>query len=135
MERPSGITALGSISATVGVLMLAAGAFLLIVSALADTEKSWGLNFFMGAFAVLMIIVSVPQIVVGVGLLRMKNWARILALIGSVISLFGLPLELKLVLQHPLLSIYSIARAAFDIWLLVYLLSPRVKQAFGATGI
>jgi hypothetical protein len=135
MERPSAITALGSISTTVGILMLAGGAFLLIAGALANTEKWWGYNVFMGAFGVLIMVTSIPQIVIGVGLLRMKNWARVLALICSVVSLFGLMLDLKVALQHPLLSIYSIAQAAFDVWLLVYLLSPRVKQAFGATGI
>ncbi len=135
MERPSGITALGSIATTLGILMLAGGTFLLIAGALANTEKWWGYNVFMGAFGVLIIIMSIPQIVVGVGLLRMKNWARILALVCSVLSLLSLTLHLTLALRNPVAGAYTIVQGAFDIWLLVYLLSPPVKQAFGATGI
>jgi hypothetical protein len=135
MERPPGITALGSISAVVGILMLAGGTWLLLVSIHAHPAQTWGLNYFLGAFAVILMLFSIPQIVVGVGLLRMKNWARILALLGSATNIVALVFQLKLAMILPVLSLYLIVRAVLDVWLLVYLLSPRVKQAFGATGI
>ncbi len=135
MERPPGITALGSISAVVGILMLAGGTWLLLISIHADPAQTWGLNYFLGAFAVILMLFSIPQIVVGVGLLRMKNWARILALLGSATSIVALVFQLKLAMILPMLSLYLIVRAVLDVWLLVYLLSPRVKRAFGATGI
>ena len=38
-----------------------------------------------------MIVVSIPGIIGGIGLLKYKNWARILVLIISAIGLLNVP--------------------------------------------
>jgi hypothetical protein len=43
-------------------------------------------------FALLLLILSIPSIVAGIGLLCFKPWARILALVISVLHLFNIPI-------------------------------------------
>ncbi|MBN2318135.1 MAG: hypothetical protein JXR49_03625 [Acidobacteria bacterium] len=45
-----------------------------------------------GSIAVLMLLVSVPSIIAGIGLLQFKYWAKILTIIISVLHLFNFPL-------------------------------------------
>jgi hypothetical protein len=42
--------------------------------------------------ALFLLIVSVPSIIAGIGLLYLKPWARILALVISVLHLFNIPI-------------------------------------------
>jgi hypothetical protein len=42
--------------------------------------------------ALFLLIVSVPSIIAGIGLLYFKPWARILALVISVLHLFNIPI-------------------------------------------
>jgi hypothetical protein len=42
--------------------------------------------------ALLLLILSVPSIIAGIGLLYFKSWARILALVISVLHLFNIPI-------------------------------------------
>ena len=56
----------------------------------------------VGSFAVfLFALMGVPKIIAGIGLLKKKEWARILTLIVSFISLLNIPLGTAL-------GIYSI---------------------------
>ena len=51
----------------------------------------------VGAFVlVALLITSVPSIVAGIGLLKFKDWARILAVILSALHLFNVPLGMAL---------------------------------------
>jgi hypothetical protein len=45
-----------------------------------------------GVMALLLLVISIPSIIAGIGLLYFKPWARILALIISVLHLFNIPL-------------------------------------------
>jgi hypothetical protein len=133
-QRPAGITVIGTLGAVLRALMLAGGVFLLIVGATANTEKTWGLNFFLGAFAIIMIIVSIPSLVTSIGLLRLKTWARVLAIGGSALGVFAVVTGLKLLPSSPYIGLFLALRSGFDVWILIYLLKPEVKQAFGATS-
>ena len=44
-----------------------------------------------GAIAVLMLLMSAPSIITGIGLLQTKYWAKILTIILSVLYLFNVP--------------------------------------------
>jgi len=55
-------------------------------------------SIFVGA---LVVLISVPGIVAGIGLLSLKSWARVLAIILSVLNLPGFPIG-------TLLGIYSL---------------------------
>lgn len=68
--------------------------FLGIGLVLATTDEAEA----MGIFAVIatvvgvfLLLVSVPGLIGGIGLLKQQNWARILVLILSVLQLFNVP--------------------------------------------
>jgi hypothetical protein len=42
--------------------------------------------------AAALVIMSVPSIIAGFGLLKMKNWARVLTIILDALNLFGFPI-------------------------------------------
>jgi len=86
-------SALGFIVA-VGVATLMSGAGLLafvtdnVEGALAHTI----LNSVSVLLMILAFVVCVPGIIAGVGLFKLRNWARILALIVSVLNVFRIPI-------------------------------------------
>jgi len=62
----------------------------------------WIVGVSLGAF---LIIVSIPGVIAGIGLLKYKNWARILTLIISAIDLLNIP--------------FGTALGIYSIWALV----------------
>jgi hypothetical protein len=62
---------------------------------------------------VVLIILSIPGIIAGIGLLKRKEWARILTLILSVLSLINFPI--------------GTAIGAYSIWAMV---QPEVVELF-----
>jgi hypothetical protein len=63
--------------------------------------------------AVLFIVLSIPGIIAGIGLMKRKEWARILSLILSVLDLINFPV--------------GTAIGAYSIWVLV---QPEVIEQF-----
>jgi hypothetical protein len=45
-----------------------------------------------GSLSIFLLIVSAPAIIAGIGLLRFKPWARILAFVISVLHLLNFPI-------------------------------------------
>jgi nitrogen fixation/metabolism regulation signal transduction histidine kinase len=90
-------------------LMLVIGVFLLIFlaglgvfssAAAEDATPFWVLTlvaFFVGG---LMVVLALPGLLAGIGLLRRKEWGRILALIVAVFDLLNFPIG-------TLIAIYS----------------------------
>ena len=68
--------------------------FVLVVSGIVsqDEEAMWILSIIGVAVGFFLIIISIPSIIGGIGLLKRKNWARILILIVSAIDLLNVPL-------------------------------------------
>jgi hypothetical protein len=62
----------------------------------------WIIGVSVGSF---LIIISVPGVIAGIGLLKFKNWARILVLIISAIDLLNIP--------------FGTALGVYSIWVLV----------------
>jgi hypothetical protein len=88
----------GAIGALGGVviLMIFGGAYG-IVGAVAHQkpEASIALPFIAivgGVIALLLLVFSAPSIVAGVGLIFFKPWARILAIVVSILHLLNIPL-------------------------------------------
>lgn len=65
---------------------------------------------------VVLIILSIPGIIAGIGLMKRKEWARILTLILSVLSLVNFP--------------FGTALGVYSIWALV---QPEVIEQFKTT--
>lgn len=57
-----------------------------------DMEAEFVLNIIGSSLAVFFAIISVPGIIGGVGLLKRKEWARILVIIISALDLLNFPL-------------------------------------------
>jgi hypothetical protein len=70
-----------------------------------DPEAMWILTTVGTCLGLFFLILSIPGIIGGIGLLKKKNWARILILIISAIDLFNIPI--------------GTALAIYSIWVLV----------------
>ncbi len=78
-----------------------------------DPDAEIVLTIVSNVIMVLLIILSLPGIIAGIGLFKRKEWARILTLIISVIDLFNIPL--------------GTAVGVYSIWALV---QPEVVEQF-----
>jgi Ni,Fe-hydrogenase I cytochrome b subunit len=57
-----------------------------------DHEAEIVLSIIANVLMIVMVILSIPSIIAGIGLFKRKEWARILTLIISVLDLFNFPL-------------------------------------------
>jgi phage shock protein PspC (stress-responsive transcriptional regulator) len=78
-----------------------------------DHNGSTVLSMIADIIAIVFIIISFPGIMAGLGLYKRKEWARILTLILSVISVFSFP--------------FGTAIGVYSIWALI---QPEVVQEF-----
>ncbi len=132
--RPTGITILGVLAIIAGVLGLCggvgglAGGALLAGSgaALAGTQaaQATGMVFF---YSIVLLVLGVADIVLGVGFLQVKPWAWTL---GIVLQVAGIAFDVFGIVTTGSIfgNVISIAISAF---ILYYLFTPAVKQAFG----
>jgi hypothetical protein len=81
-----------------------------------DEQAQFILSIVSRALAGFIFFMSIPGLVAGIGLFKRKEWARILALIISVISLLNFPL--------------GTAVGVYSIWALV---NPEVVDQFKQT--
>ena len=142
MERPTGVTIL-AVLYFIGAAFLGLCGILFIVggSMLSGLAHGGGLGsalFAMGGVVVggIFLVLAMLDLAIGIGFIKLQNWARILAIILIGIGvLFGL-LSLAGLLAHPmiLVLVFRLIFLAIEIWILVYLFKPHVKQAFGAAG-
>lgn len=87
-----------------GVVLIAAGALGLLAAAIVFWAVAGGALFsgdmtaiattttIAGLIGGLIAVLSIPEIIAGIGLLKKQNWARIMALILSVINLLEIPI-------------------------------------------
>jgi len=85
---------LGALSGIV-ILIIFGGAFG-IVEAVSQhqMEAAMALPFIAiigGAIAILLLLLSAPAIIAGIGLLQLKPWARIVAIVVSALHIFNVP--------------------------------------------
>lgn len=85
-------------------------------------------------FESILLLGSILLLVFGIGLWRMKNWARVCTTIGTVVSLL---ISLVWTVLSPSLQDFSPPHIAsqvisyvINLCVVVYLMTPRVKQAF-----
>ena len=141
MERPAGVTILAIFAFFLaGLLALGGLGALLGGAVLSHLASSGGLKMLAGVGGAIIAVVflgfAVIYIVDGIGLLKVANWARILTIILVALSLLQSVFRVlrMLVAIHPVALLFTLIVAAIDVWILVYLFKPDVKQAFGATN-
>lgn len=107
-----GLSILGLITGVVLYVLLSAFGYLVD-----DVQLKTVLSIIVNIAMVVLIVLSIPGIIAGIGLLKRKEWARILTLILSALDLVNFPLGTAL-------GIYSI-------WALV---QPEVIAEFKNTN-
>jgi hypothetical protein len=123
VKRPFGVT-------LIAILALISGLFGLCWPTLAFTGSALlgGILGTVGVFAgIFLIIGPVLQLVFSVGAFKLRRWAWYLGLISSGITVLGVIIHL---FQGA--SIWSaIMGSVLSIIIFIYLLTPKVRKAFG----
>lgn len=88
----------------------------------------------MGAFGgIVCLILAVLCLVNGIGLLKLRGWARLLTillvLLGVVFEILGIVRAMAPMMMG--LIVWDVILIAIDVWILMYLFKPHVKAAFG----
>ena len=143
MERPTGVTILAvlyflgaAFFSLCGILFIVGGSLL---SGLAHSGGGPASALFaMGGAVVgaIMLAIGVLDLAIGIGFIKLQNWARVLAIIFlGIVILFGI-LGVFSMLAHLMMVVlvFRLIVLAIEVWILIYLFKPHVKQAFGATG-
>jgi hypothetical protein len=142
MERPTGVTILAvlyfigtAILGICGLLFIVGGSML---SGLAQSGGPGSAIFAAGGAVVgaVFFVLALLELAIGIGFIKLQNWARVVAIVFTGIAiLFGV-LGMFGMLAHVMVFALMIRliTLAIQIWILVYLFKPHVKQAFGATG-
>jgi hypothetical protein len=143
MVRPVGVTILAILNfigaafcLLGGIAMIAGGGFMATLMSQQGGQGSAGAAGVlagMGAVAgVFIIIIGGISALVGFGLWKLKNWARIVSIVLLGLSIAGQLLQLLAVLAH--FNLFAFVWIAFwtavDAFIIWYLLKPEVKAAF-----
>ena len=138
MERPTGVTVLAVLNFIGAACGICAGLLFLLLGASVATfappggfrEILAGLGAVVGAVSLVMAGIAV---LIGVGLLRLRNWARMVTMALAAVSLLFAAggLLLSMLAFEPLSLTLQGAFAALYAWIAWYLFQPHVKRAFG----
>ena len=112
------VKVLGWLYVVLGILGVILGLGVLVIllgtGVIASDREATTVLFIVGVtVAAIMTLVSAPGIVVGVGLIKFRPWARVLALILGFLNLPGFPLGTVLGIYTFVSLLNSDAEAAF----------------------
>jgi hypothetical protein len=153
VKRPAGVTVLAVLSIAFAAVVCLAGVLALGWGALSlrGSVDPWGLNkFFAVGGAIIAAIcfgIAVLYAAIGRGLLKLQNWARIVSIVFAALSLLSSAIGLLIIFAAHLPPVAAprvastfvaprfVITVVIDIWVLIYMFRPHVKQAFGASGL
>lgn len=142
MARPTGVTILAVLGflCAAFALLAALGMFLAGSMGLATMSRGGApIAGMLGAFGalagVVLLIFAALYVICGVGLLKLANWGRLLTIIlvalGALFAVMGF---LKAMMPFQVvLMMWELIVISIDVWILLYLFKPHVKQAFGVS--
>jgi hypothetical protein len=142
MQRPTGITIL-AVLYFIGAVFLLLGAFAFFAggSFLAQVLASMpGMSTLAGGLVTVVGVVLLAFAALygatGYGLISLKSWGRILAIIFTVLGLVGTLVGfISIVSNFGMgVAIWQVVKLGICVWILWYLFQPNVKQAFGQTS-
>ncbi len=142
MERPTGVTVLAVLLMIFAAFAAIAGLALLVMglgggAALQMRGASTGMSSMMAGMGALggvfLLGLAAVYVVLGVGLLKLLNWARVVTLVLVGLGLLFAAVGLLSAVIHfrVALLLWQLIVVAIDAWIIWYLLRPDVKQAFG----
>lgn len=135
VKRPSGVTLLGSLyvlGGVLGTLATAAGVAMILGSVPMSSDA-----------APMLLAIGVPGLIfggggavlsfaIGIGLLRLRNWARVLILVFGAIGILLAGASTLMALQVGAAPIVPAIPGVISLLIVIYLCSHSVKQAFAA---
>jgi hypothetical protein len=143
MERPAGVTVLV-------VLYLAAAGVL----GLTSIVLIFGRPFFSGIsgpassgpppsardlalVGLLCFVVALLNVICGMGFINLKKWSRVLAIVFHSIWAVFWSFSLAGLRLRPSFSslMFRLVLLAIQVWIVVYLFGPKVKQAFSEKSV
>jgi len=138
-QRPGGVTAIAVIEFIGAGLLVCLGILLAVGSSLAGVllgnarhQLGGGVLAAVGiGVAVIFFCLAGIYIFVATGMLKLKNWARIVTIVFAGLSF--LSGGVLFFVSHGLIFT-SLLRVALAGWVIWYLVQPHVKAAFGASG-
>ncbi|HET9365277.1 MAG TPA: hypothetical protein VFP71_09750 [Candidatus Angelobacter sp.] len=142
MNKPAGVIVIAILYFLgAGILLLAGIGFVIgggaIAAAMSQQSQAGGglatLMGFLGAgVGIFFLVCGVLDALIGIGLLKLKNWARIVAIvfaaIGACFQIFGLLTSLAHF--NPVSFVISLIVLGVQALIIWYLLKPEVKAAF-----
>jgi hypothetical protein len=141
MQKPTGVVLIAALYFIVAAFFLLAGAAAFFIGGafLAHAVNAGlplrgiagGVGAFIGAVS---IVFGVLALVVAIGLLGLKNWARMIAMVLAAIgAIFGFLAIFSLLAHFAMIRVFfRLVRIAINVLIVWYLNQPAVKQAFGA---
>jgi len=142
MQRPTGVTILAVLAFLAAAVLVLMALLSLLGGALVSSLGARGMGTLAGlgaaVIAVFFLILAAVEVVVGIGLWKLRNWARIVTIVLCGLSFLGAVLSILNPFHiHVFFFLFLLRRliyAAIYAWILWYLFQPNVKQSFGATG-
>jgi len=140
MQRPTGVTILAVLAFIGAALQAFAGLALLLVGGALMARmggRPLGMIGGIGAafLAIFLLALAILDGVIGSGLLKLRNWARVLTIVlaglGALVN--GLALLRTVIFMRPFFMFNHAVATGIAVWIVVYLLQPPIKQAFGVT--
>ncbi|MGB6403409.1 MAG: hypothetical protein WBF26_11225 [Candidatus Sulfotelmatobacter sp.] len=115
VKRPIGVVVIAGLNILGGVVVIAVGMF--------RSQPPQGVE--LG----LLATVALFGVGLGVALQKLENWARVLTIVFSGLSLIAIP---GAFMAHSLPdAMATLARGLLSLWIVWYLLQPQIKAAFG----
>lgn len=148
MQRPTGVTVIAVLDfigagfcVIAALLMFMGGSILasLLGAAVAangapGAAPAAGIMVSIGIIAgVIVLCFGVLAVFVALGLLKLKNWARITTIVLAALGLLS-SLRNLIAAFHGGGMVVTIIILAYYIWVIWYMLQPNVKAAFGQTA-
>ena len=126
MNRPIGVTIIAILVIIGGILGILGGlaGFGLFGSTAADAVA--GSETLASVYAGTILVVSIVQLAVGIGLWMLKSWAWTLAVVVVILRVVGDVFSLFFGV-----AINTLITLAIHLVIMWYLFRPEVKQAFG----
>jgi len=139
MGRPTGVTIIAvldfigaAVCVLVGLAMMLGGGF--VASMLSQQQGgAAGVLAAIGAAAgVFLLVCAAVAVLLGWGLLKLKEWARIVTIILAGLGALGALIGLAGVMGHfaAIAVVFVLVRLAINGLIIWYLLQPHVKAAF-----
>ncbi len=144
MQRPAGVTIIAVLGIIAGAALALMGLALCMGGAMFSgmAHRPLGMMIGMGGAVVGIVLLGIAAlyIITSIGLLKLQEWARVLAIVLTAVGLLVSGLGLFDVFRHPHVMFFfgvfirHVVMVAIDVWIIIYLLQPNVQRAFGATS-